>query len=285
MADKSENAFFSSVKKFGEEVSAVVDVEDSSKPPRQRRSRADQASTAKADESTSTGGTSPTDTSDQQGGGGGGDSGGGSSPWSDSNRARIIRILVVAFIAIIISQLFWEYRSSKNKEHENTTAGLVDKEVERLKAEKKLVEAKAELAAASAPVARQEQTAPVLPAQQGYEQYVSDNKRAMIGRCGKNVQELTYKPAPGCFYFDNLSGSSEKTVRLWFRGTIHSIVGEFDDKPNIVMTASDGGSCESGPADHCELWTQQRRPDADGFRKITIRVPQGQGFIATMRTY
>lgn len=145
---------FAGLKRFMDDVRAIEqgkEPAESRRKSRQQRPHADDASAAKADDaSTSAGGTPPTHTHDQHGGGGGG-AGGGSGPLSDGNKKRTVLILIVAFISIILSQLFWEYRSSKNKEHENTPAGIMEKEIEKMKAEKKLVEAETAKIVASAP--------------------------------------------------------------------------------------------------------------------------------------
>lgn len=205
---------------------------------------------------------------DGTGGDSGGSSGGGGfTEWRQKNRGWAF-ILGVACMLLIIIILFLinDY--------------FTEKQVTRLERLSRIpsVPIAAQAAQPSSPVSPPEVTS--AEPRQTREQYVSANKRAMIGRCGRNVQELVYKPSAGCFYFDNLSGSSEKTVGLWSRTVVDRIVGEFDDKPNIVITGPDGSSCESSAADHCESWVQQFAAGSEGFRKFTIRVPQGQGFLA-----
>lgn len=197
-------------------------------------------------------------------------------------------ILVLALAALLINQSFWQWRDHVKQEYNNTPAGMAEIELERMKLQRKLIEADAERSATAgspAPSVRPVQVAATLPARQNHEQGVSANMRDMIGHCGKNTQELVYKPDSGCFFFDNLSGSSEKSIGLWSRNEVQSIIGAFDDKPNITITGPDGSRCESGPADRCEHWSRQFPADSDGFRKFKVRVPPGQGLIANLRTY
>lgn len=201
-----------------------------------------------------------------------------------SNSTRIL----IALAGIIISSLFWVWNGQRKEAYNNTTAGLAEIELEKMKMQRKLFEAEtSRLAASGTPTSSIVQSAPsttVQPVPQVSEKYADRNMREMIAHCGKNTQELTYKPDVGCFFFDNLSGSSEKAIGLWSRNKVHSMIGAFDDKPNIVLTGPDGSICESSAADHCEHWVRQFSADSDGFRKLKVRVPPGQGLIANFRT-
>jgi hypothetical protein len=205
--------------------------------------------------------------------------------------------LIFVFVGVAVQVIYWNNGTNRDQAYNNTEAGKIDlagrNKLMELKAQAELVRAQAELAQATGavPTPVQPLVAPakgtVLPATtSGDAQFLATRKQEMIDRCGRRTEAMVYRPDPGCFYFDNSSGASEKSVGIWSRTKVHVIKPDDDTKQSVVITASDGSTCESGAADSCRSWIQEHQTkDADGFRKFTIRVPKGQGFIANINLY
>ncbi len=215
--------------------------------------------------------------------------GGGQNPSKGfSPRTVTILALVFGFVAVVAQLIYWSNATDRDHAYNNTDAGKVDlagrNEVMKLRAQTDFVRAQAELAQATGVVPTPVQDRPRVEPSNGA-QFLATRKQEMIDRCGKRTEEMVYKPDPGCFYFDNSSGTSEKLVGVWSRTIVHSIMNEDDGKPNILITASDGSACASSAADSCTWWVRQHlSQEADGFYKFTVRVPKGQGFIANINT-
>jgi hypothetical protein len=229
----------------------------------------------------------------RSGGGGGSD---GSSGRKFSPTTVTLLALVFGFVAVVAQLIYWSNSTDRDHSYNNTDAGKVDlagrNKVMELRAQTDLVRAQTELAQATGtvPTLVQPLVVPerntVQPAASSSPvdaQFLAVRKQEMIDRCGRRTEEMVYKPDPGCFYFDNSSGASEKSVGVWSRTRIHVIKPDDDTKQSVIITAADGSTCESGAADSCRTWIQEHQmKDADGFRKLTVRVPKGQGFIANI---
>lgn len=114
----------------------------------------------------------------------------------------------------------------------------------------------------------------------------SPGKRKMIGDCGRKlVPNIVYKPDPGCFYFDNNDGTSNKTFQLWSGTSIRKIVPEYEDRAGVTIVAFDGsrfdGSrCESNVSDTCSAWIREHSVRYEGYFKFEVIVPARQGLMA-----
>lgn len=220
------------------------------------------------------GGEPPHKTPDSPDGGDGSGKGDGMKGWMNGSKGgRVLRFLLISVLVMV--PLLWinDWYLHRNLQVMQETSKLDD-----AKNARDIALMNAQAASAATLAASQHPSAPLT-----HERFVSARKQMMVDRCGRNVQELSYKVEPGCFYFDNVDGGASKSLTIKSATSVRSIESEFDDKPGITLVSSDGSTCVSTAADHCTSWVREHSAmKTGGFHEFRLQVPPGQGVIANI---
>lgn len=253
--DKGAESFLGSIRAVDEKIFG-------GKKPESKRSPAPIVSTDESSKEVSGGGESPPNKPTSHSGGGGGSGDGSSKRWS-SQQKNSAMILIVMGLAILAHQIWWVLADQRKQTYDNTPAGLAQIENDKIRAQKKLVEAQAELAAASGPVKNgaipQLYTAPqATPAFQVVND-LSDGATAVIPENAKIV----------------LRGPMTMTI-LNSAGRIKGYSGDFkvhvENSENWAWTS--GFAPESPPMTPKDFfWHLRKHPEWPS--RVTIQVNQG----------